>query len=564
MQTRSIIIEEKQITEETPIARQIIQSSSLFETFQTIDRGTYGTTVVNLDILDVLERALSVLIEMTKQLQNIITADRGKGFDIYNEMSVEDIVFTNMFSLYAASVEALERLEAMTDKVVKVGGTFKLKEVTDLIRLDTGSIPRKLIKDCRDYIQFYRDHSNPARRVNSSDKLLNCITAYFKLMRNSLSAISGDAAYAKYRKAIEDININVLGKSFEGFTYSVGEFGDNSHLMQVKTSDIIGNEGYVNGAIKLAKDIAGFDLEAWENPKRINPILFAMGSPGCGKTVTAHAVGNFFLDFCKERGIPSRFVIIRRTDWASSYQNASAKQLIDIFKRNVLGYKGVVGIYWPDIDTAFAARGDSGLRNEEKNVLGAVFGLFDGTILPKNGQWFMLCDANYLNMDKATISRITQDPYYVKGPVTPEDFVHLFRDVKMSGHKEFLKFTDEEWQEFGEKCIEYKLSGRSIDNISRKVVSTIEDFEFPEEYYKANIEEKRKIIKEYSNSVDYKKVDEILKHYRQFEKESEEKSARKKFQDRVDEITNYLSAKKHVLDTFVKSGELEAGIFEET
>lgn len=563
MQARSIIIEEEQITEETLIARQIVQSSSLFETFRAIDMGVYGTTVLNLHILDTLERTLSVLIEMTKQLRNIITADRGKGFKIYNEMSVEDIVFTNMFSLYAASVEALERLSAMTDKVVKVGGTFKLKEIEDLIRLDTGAIPRKLIKDYRNYIQFYRDHSNPARRVNSSNKLLNCTTAYFKLMKNSLSAISGDAVYAKYREALEDINISVLGKYFEGFTYSMGEFGDNSHLMQVRISDIIGNEDYVRAAVKLSKDIAGFDLETLENPKRINPILFAMGSPGCGKTVTAHAVGNFFLDFCRDRGIPSRFVIIRRTDWASSYQNASAKQLIDIFKRNVLGYRGVVGIYWPDIDTAFAARGDSGLRNEEKNVLGAVFGLFDGTILPKNGQWFMLCDANYLNMDKATISRITQDPYYVKGPVTPEDFVHLFRDIKLSGHREFLKFTNEEWQEFGEKCIEYKLSGRSIDNVSRKVVATIEDFEFPDEYYKADIEEKRKIIKEYSNTVDYEKVDEILKHYMQFEKEAEKKSAKKKFQDRVDEITNYLSAKKHVLDTFVKSGELEAGVFEE-
>jgi len=563
MQTKSIIIQEEQIVEETPIARQIIQSSSLYDTFQTIDRGVYGTTILNLKILDILERSLSVLIETTKQLQNIITADRGKGFDIYNEMSVEDIVFTNMFSLYTASVEALERFEAMTDKAVNVGGTFKLEEIRDLIRLDMGSIPRKLIKDYQNYVQFYRDHSNPGRRVNSSDRLLNCSIAYFKLMRNSISAISRDSGYAKYRKAIEDINISVLGKYFEGFTYSAGEFGDNSHLMQVKISDIIGNEDYVRASVKLAKDVAGFDLEAWENPKRINPILFAMGSPGCGKTVTAHAVGNFFLDFCKDRGIPSRFVIIRRTDWASSYQNASAKQLIDIFKRNVLGYKGVVGIYWPDIDTAFAARGDSGLRNEEKNVLGAVFGLFDGTILPKNGQWFMLCDANYLNMDKATISRITQDPYYVKGPVTPKDFVRLFRDVKLSGYEEFLKFSDEEWEKFGEKCIEYKLSGRSIDNISRKVVATIEDFEFPDEYYRVDINGKKKIIRKYSNTVDFSEVEEILTHYREFEKEAEEKSARKRFRDRVDEITNYLSAKKHVLDMFAKSGELGTGVFEE-
>src|SRR5581483_3855737 len=144
-------------------------------------------------------------------------------------------------------------------------------------------------------------------------------------------------------------------------------------------------------------------------------------------------------------------------------------------------------VYWPDIDTAFAARDDSGLHSEEKNILGACFGIFDGTIIPKNGQWFMMTDANTLNMDKATISRITQDPFQLKGPILPADFVRLTRDIKLRGLAPYLDLTEDQWTAFGTRCIELKLSGRAIENVSRKIISEIEDFEYPEEYFKADL-----------------------------------------------------------------------------
>ena len=45
-------------------------------------------------------------------------------------------------------------------------------------------------------------------------------------------------------------------------------------------------------------------------------MLFGLGPPGCGKTVTAHALGNYFLRYCRERQVPARFVVVRRSDWA--------------------------------------------------------------------------------------------------------------------------------------------------------------------------------------------------------------------------------------------------------
>ena len=44
---------------------------------------------------------------------------------------------------------------------------------------------------------------------------------------------------------------------------------------------------------------------------------------------------------CRERDIPAKFQVIRRTDWASSYQNASAMNLVRIFREEVYGFEGV-------------------------------------------------------------------------------------------------------------------------------------------------------------------------------------------------------------------------------
>ncbi len=555
MQVGRITVKNEQINEEIPIARGIIRNANLVETFNTIDRGVYGCTLGALKLLGVLEVTLSVFLETAKQLTNLMGRDDSAGFARIRDLSSDDIRFLNLYCLFTSSVEAIEGCASISEKVVKVSGTFKINEVKDLAFTDTGVLARKLIKDYQGYLQYYRDHKNPARKVENIEQVIERTIGYFKLLKNSVEKILADSAYAPYRESIESVKVTILGKVFEGFHYSVEDFSDNSQLMPVGVEEIIGNQEYLKAAVRLARDVAGFDFATWQNPKQINPVLFAMGNPGCGKTVTAHAVGNFFLDFCKARGIRSRFVIIRRTDWASSYQNASAKQLIDIFKRNILDFKGVVGVYWPDIDTAFAARGDSGIRNEEKNVLGAVFGLFDGSILPKNGQWFMMTDANFLNMDKATISRITQDPYYVKGPETPRDYVALLRDVKLSRHGQFLDITAEEWEKFGQLCIDNKLSGRSIENMARKAVTVIEDFDFPDEYFTCDIQKKKEIITSYSKTLKFQDMEKLVSNYVEFQKEAEEKAAKAKFQERVNEIVNYLSAQKLARETLMMTAE---------
>src|SRR5690606_33564239 len=288
----------------------------------------------------------------------------------------------------------------------------------------------------------------------------------------------------------------------------------------VRVEDIVGNQEYVEAGLKLARDVAAFDLEAGTSPKRINPVLFGLGRPGCGKTITAHAIGNYFLEYCRERDIPARFKVIRRTDWASAYQNASANQLVKIFKEEIYGFDGVVGVYWPDIDTAFASRSSGDLRMEEKNNLGAVFGIFDGTLIPKDGKWFMICDANLMQMDEATRSRIAQNPFTVEGPTSPEDYVKLARDILLRDVRSFINPDDDRWLEVGQACVNNKLSGRNVEAIANNIRSHIQDFEYPDEYFHASLERRREIIDQLSKRVSVDEIIDRINKYAEFQIEA--------------------------------------------
>ncbi len=313
-------------------------------------------------------------------------------------------------------------------------------------------------------------------------------------------------------------------------------------LKPVALGDIVGNQEYLQAGIKLSRDVAAFDLRRGRSPKQINPVLFGLGRPGCGKTITAHAIGNDFLEYCKARDVPARFRVIRRTDWASAYQNASANELVRIFKEEVYGFEGVCGVYWPDIDTAFASRDSGDLRSEEKNNLGAVFGIFDGTLIPKDGKWFMICDANFMQMDEATVSRIAQNPFQVRGPTAPEDYVRLLRDVLLRAQVKFVDANDAQWLELGKLCAAADLSGRAVESVAGNIRALIQDFEYPDEYFRADYDGRLRMIEQLSRRVDTAKIQQLVSDYIAFHKDAEEAAARKRFDQEVEQMVRQLNA----------------------
>jgi hypothetical protein len=234
---------------------------------------------------------------------------------------------------------------------------------------------------------------------------------------------------------------------------------------------------------------------------------------------------------------------------------------VRIFKEHVYGFEGVCGVYLPDIDTAFASRASGDLRMEEKNNLGAVFGIFDGTLIPKDGKWFMICDANFMQMDEATRSRIAQNPFTVEGPTTPEDFVKLLRDIALRDVARFVAPEDPRWLDVGRACVDGGLSGRNVESIANNVRAHVQDFEYPDEYFRADFERRRAIVEECSRRVS---IDDVLQRIRsmgEFQVEAEQKAARDRFEREVEDMVRQLNAgraaARRAAEAFAQEGEAE-------
>ncbi len=501
-------------------ARRQLTQSGLPRALADVDAGAFGTTPLNLQALDAVSHAVAV----AQALLRLAGADR----------------VPSSYAGFLLAEETADRLAALgdclepPDKAELPSGEYR-----DFAATAAAELPGAILKDCASFVRFYQRHADNAKRLHRDTESLRCLHAYFRLLSRTLR---------KLQPEIPDLHVETPRLRAVGWRVSPLGAEEPTDLLPVTFDDIVGNQEFVKAGKRLARDVAGFDLKAGKNPKKVrNQVMFVLGTPGCGKTVTAHAIGRYFLQLCEKAELPARMRVIRRTDWASAYQNQSANSLLEIFKEEVFNAPGVCGVYWPDIDTAFAARSDADIRQEEKAILATIFGILDGTVGPKNGKWFMICDANTLNMDEATISRISQNPIRALGPVSAEDFVRLLRDVKLRGKGPWLPVAEAEWKAIGEKCVAEKLSGRSVDHLAGRALTEMEDFEEPDEYFGLSFEDKQKMIARLSKPVGAQRLHAMIGEYCRFEREAQAKSETERFINRVREIRFHLSAQRAAL-----------------
>lgn len=514
MRSKTVLVDEASVGAGLAAAGAAVAASGLPQLLSRAEAGPFGTTSLNVRVLEALAEACAIAAAAARACPPDVPP---------------------AYAAFVLAEEAAARLAALGPvESPRAAAALPLAQYGDLKGAALESVPALVLKDCAAFLRYYLAHPEPGSRPRGDEDALRCLHSYFRLLSRAAAALlDGEPA----------VELKTPSLSLRGLAVSRGE--EPSELLPITFDDLVGNEDFIKAGRRLAQDIAGFDLKAGANPKKVrNQILFVLGSPGCGKTATAHAVGRYFLDLCAKGGLPARMRVIRRTDWASAYQNQSANKLLEIFQNEVFNAPGVCGVYWPDIDTAFAARGDADIRQEEKNILGALFGILDGTIGPKNGRWFLICDANTVTMDEAAISRISQNPIRAHGPQTPEQYVRLLRDIKLRGKGPWLALTEAEWAALGSKLAESKLSGRAVDHVAGRALTEIEDFEQPDEYYALPFEEKKKLIEKLSRPVTAAQLSKFVDDFCRFEREAQEKAERDRFVDRVKEIRLHLSAQR--------------------
>jgi hypothetical protein len=507
-------------------------------------RAPFGHTVLSLRALESTVKAGDLALQAGEALHAALMEDVARSGSLaIPEPTRDQRLFIGAFSITVLCDALVPQLAALAPSP-DLDSDLEAEGLEDLLAKPVREVMQRIFAMAGKYLEVQANRGGGGKKNTLHEReswVVTTLHAFFDQLHGAVERLTHLGRLRPFGIALSKRKVLIGDMRYEGFR-ARAKAEPVADLKPVKIEQIVGNQEYIEAGMRLARDVAAYDLESHRSPKQINPVLFGLGRPGCGKTITAHAIGNYFLEYCQERDVPARFKVIRRTDWASSYQNASANELVRIFKEEVYGFDGVCGVYWPDIDTAFASRGSGDLRMEEKQTLGAVFGIFDGTLIPKDGKWFMICDANFMQMDEATVSRIAQNPFKVKGPESPADYVKLMRDIMLRDVRKHVSPDDARWDEIGQRCVDHDLSGRNIEALSNNIRSHVQDFEYPADYFKASFEEREEIIAKLSRNVD---VDEVLKRiedYVEFSKDAEEQAEQDRFEREVDEMVRQLNA----------------------
>ena len=524
--------------------RELIKVAQLAKAVHQIVRAPFGHTVSTLQMLDAVVQAADLALQTGEALHAMLLDDIARtGTLALPDPTRDQRLFIGAFTITVFADRTLLAL-AQLGPTPDIESDLEAEGLENLLESSPRDVLERVLKMAARYLEVQRERQPGAAAPSLDERevwTVSTLHAFVRQLRGAVERLTHGGRLRPFGVALAQRKVVVGDHRYEGFR--ARPMGDPvTDLKPVRVEDIVGNEEYIDAALRLARDVAAFDLKSRRSPKKLNPVLFALGRPGCGKTITAHAVGNYFLEYCRARDIPARFRVIRRTDWASSYQNASAASLVRIFKEEIYGFDGVCGVYWPDIDTAFASRSSGDLRMEEKNNLGAVFGIFDGTLIPKDGKWFMMCDANFMQMDEATTSRIAQNPFQVRGPTTVDDYVRLLRDILLGDAQRFVQADEKRWRAIGQACVDTDLSGRACEAIAGNIRTLIQDFEYPDEYFSADYDQRFEIVERLSRRIDADQVEQEIEDYVKFQKDAEETEARDRFEREVDQMVRQLNA----------------------
>lgn len=533
-------------------AAAVVASSGLPTALGELVAGPFGLPSLAVASLEALCDAVDIGAEAARRLQGhlleALAVEQDTGLRL-PALPPEHRELVGALAVVTAADLALRRLAALVE-LPAVEGALERDGLAELLRAADPPEPllERVLTMARRYLALRRAGIEAEEGVRArAGAAVGTLAAFLVLLRRAVLGHAESGTLRPLVAALGRQGLTVVGHAYHGLAIRDAAMvgagrGSGSGLLPVRPADVVGNDEYLRAGLRLARDVAGYDFGLRKNPKRINPVLFGLGRPGCGKTVTAHAIGNDFLDYCRARDVPARFIVVRRTDWASSYQNASALNLVRLFEEEVYGFEGVCGVYWPDIDTALASRSSSDLRIEEKQNLGAVFGIFDGTLLPRDGKWFLVCDANTLHMDEAAQSRIAQNPFTVAGPTTPAHFVRLMRELELREVARLLDVSEDGWARVGTRAVELGLSGRAAAAVCGNLLAYAQDFELPAEWFGADAAARERIWASMGNRIDEARVVAALERWAAFHAEAEARAEDERFEQEVDGLVRRLNA----------------------
>ncbi|HPZ09893.1 MAG TPA: AAA family ATPase, partial [Candidatus Eremiobacteraeota bacterium] len=395
-----------------------------------------------------------------------------------------------------------------------------------------------------DFIDFIKSKQG-RHSVDSKDKLLQNTAAYFKNYTNAILSTRGD-----YEDIINYFNVNgidlKIGETkIQGF--SLSRFEESKFHVEVPYNKIVGNSDIKRIGLEAIYNVMSMGPGETKNP--LMPFMqyfIIIGSSGCGKTVTIMAMFNEAMNIAKAHDLPAEVVIIMGSKFKSEYQNKSANEFRRIFTDRIWKPDKRRFVYMPDFDTMMPSRKAKDARQEDNQLVGEALNIIDGPETPRTGHFVVFADVNLVGDDETSSIDILDPAIYTrffkisaKGAETEEDYKNLFLDVcledamkegyvfmenikednpfwtsygsdelnnyisqKLKQYKGIIK-PDDLMKEISQLCVDNKVAGRDVANISKEVASYGKWFDKTKipGFFRMSNEEKIKIIPEHYRKV---------------------------------------------------------------
>lgn len=464
-----------------------------------------------------------------------------KALKLGNKISTEKFL-SNRYALYFAGkvgLSMLEEKEADTNIRYSFGTEHDASTDRDA---QTQMLAKQAKDDLGDLIQNMKAQGKTVVDSNLKDVLQTIFSTWVNQFN-----------WTTYDIMLKESKIEDLKLSFENFSITKGEFKEkytnvvmDSKIMRIDKSSVIGAEGmYSDGSLKLGtvlwnemKLLTGYDHERGSNIHNPASVVFTTGVPGAGKTFIAHAYMRSFVNLCKELSIPVWAMTHSTTDYASTYQNETANALNKL-GHDINNFPGIVLMYVADADNIFMSR-KADLNAEQKNTMNIYFKLFDGTLIPKNGKFLSIMDANYVeSIDDATKSRLFDRVAEVRRFEDYKDFAALAKLKVTRGKKDLLQLLDikdKDWLDIGKSLLASPLSNREIDHVFTKIVS----YELPDKLLGAPFAEHEKYRMQELKKINADTIQKELKDYVFKRADIEEKSMRAREEDAKQRFVTFL------------------------
>lgn len=331
------------------------------------------------------------------------------------------------------------------------------------------------------------------------------------------------------KQAIEDLVLK-----YDNFSTKEGEFSRKydvvlveGRFMNAKVQDLIGQDKHTKRMQQLFYRLLGWDEEKRDNPFAPPTVVAIHGAPGCGKTMSAHAYINWFIELCKELKKPLLAIQHSIDDYGSKYQNDTPIKLA-ARRDKIRDFPGVCVLQASDVDTFMPESRSKEPTQEENKVNGIYFSMFDNSRIPY-GKFMAILDANHVdNIDPALKSRFGERIELARFS-QPEDFAK-YAKAYLNKNSDGVGIIEGEWIKLGQYLLESDLSNREIAN----VLNTLRGgFEVTPELLMKSYAEKVAFRNNYLKSINLGMVTEKFDEFISTTQEIERQSRLAKLQDQM-------------------------------